>query len=438
MPTDATAAPAGLLRLTAVAVVAGLVTGLVASSFGLLLDAAARLRTDLAAWAGESPGLRVPLVVVVVVASVLAAALLVHRVEPHAEGSGIPRVEAAVRGDADPGRLRVVPVKYVGGLLAIGGGGLALGREGPSVHMGGVIGAWCARHARLGPAELRMVVAGGAAAGLATAFSAPIAGGVFVLEELLQRFDHRTTLATLAASGAGFVGSRALGSDVVVFDVPALSRPDVALAPLVLLVGLVCALLAVGYTRAVLAGLRVADASRIPLVVRVGLIGVVAALLAVAQPGWVGSGDDLTETALAGRGTAATVAGLLVVRLLFSVLSYAATTPGGLFAPMLVLGSHAGLLVALLADRVWTLPADGPAALALVGMAAFFTASVQAPVTGLVLATEMTGSVAWLAPMLGAAAVALLVARVLGSAPIYDALEARSARNARANRAEHG
>ena len=140
------------------------------------------------------------------------------RVEPHAEGSGIPRVEAVVEGRAEPGRLRILPVKYLGGLLAIGGG-LALGREGPLVQMGGVIGAQCARITRLAASDMRMIVAGGAAAGLATAFNAPIAGGVFVLEELFKRFDPRATVSTLTASAAGFAATHLLVHDHTDFTV---------------------------------------------------------------------------------------------------------------------------------------------------------------------------------------------------------------------------
>jgi len=109
------------------------------------------------------------------------------------------------------------------------------------------------------------------------------------------------------------------------------------------------------------------------------------------------------------------------------VLSYAAGTPGGLFAPMLVLGADAGLIVGLIATQFAPDSAPSPAALALIGMAAFFTATVQAPVTGLILATELTGSANQLPPMLGACATALLVAIALGSRPIYDLLTDRAA-----------
>ena len=143
---------------------------------------------SLADWAhGHWWGLFVVVLVCMVAAAIAAA--LVHRIEPHAEGSGIPRVEAVADGRVRPTDSGSAD-KYVGGLLAIGSG-MALGREGPPSR-------WAEPRPSSSPpdprnmADLRILVAGGAAAGLATAFNAPIAGGVFVLEELVKQFDPRT------------------------------------------------------------------------------------------------------------------------------------------------------------------------------------------------------------------------------------------------------
>ncbi len=430
----AEANPSGisLLGLVLVASVVGVVTGTVASTFGLLIKQASAARGDVERW-GHHHGLAGFVVLIALTGMLVAAAVwMVHRIEPHAEGSGIPRVEAVVEGRAEAGRLRILPVKYVGGLLAIGSG-LALGREGPSVQMGGVIAAACARLARLSKADLRMVVAGGAAAGLATAFNAPIAGGVFVLEELFRRFEPRATLATLAASAAAFAATHFLGDGGTDFTAPHLPAPTLSEAPAVVAVGVVCGVLGVAYNRCVLAGLRFVDSSRIPTTVRGLAVGLAVGALAWVAPAWVGGGDNLTQQALDGHGMLLTLVVLLATRFVLGVVSYAANAPGGLFAPMLVLGSQTGLLVGLLAVKVVHLPAGVPAALALTGMAAFFAASVQGPVTGLILATEMTGVVSWLAPMLGAVAIAMLLARLLDSPPIYDALAERSAHNARIN-----
>ena len=431
--------PGGQLTFAAAATVVGVLTGLMAATFRVVLEHAGGARLELVRWAHGSPLLGSALVVLGCAAATSAAAWLVHRVEPHAEGSGIPRVEAVVEGRTPPGRFRILPVKYVGGALSIGSG-LALGREGPSVQMGGTIAVIVGRVLRRSQSDVRLLVAAGAAAGLATAFNAPIAGGVFVLEELVRRFNPHTTLATLVASAAGFASAHVLlhHSTASDFHVSALPDPTLAQAPLVLAVGVTCGLLGVAYNAAVMKSLRLADTSRWSVVARAAVIGALVGAVGWIAPTVVGGGDNLTQQALLGHGTVAGVVVLLVLRFVLGVLSYAACTPGGLFAPMLVLGSHLGLLVGLVGHVVAPQQTPDPAALALIGMAAFFTATVRAPVTGIVLATEMTASTTQLAPMLGACAIAMLTASTLRSTPIYDQLTRRAVSAFRVNAAEAG
>jgi CIC family chloride channel protein len=416
---------ASLVGFVFVAAVVGALTGLAAASFRILLIHMGAWRGALASWAhGSWWGLAV--VVVVCAAGTTAAAALVKRVEPHAEGSGIPRVEAVVEGRLPPGRFRILPVKYVGGLLSIGSG-LALGREGPSVQMGGSIAVIVASVTRRSQADLRILAAGGAAAGLATAFNAPIAGGVFVLEELVKRFDPRTTIATLTASASGFAAAYPFTGSDSEFQMPHLHDPHMAGAGWVFVVGILTGVLGVLYNKALMFGLHLADTSRWPVEVRAAGIGSLVGILVWSAPDLAGGGDNLTQNALFGHGSIWMVTGVLVLRFFLGVVSYATSTPGGLFAPMLVLGADIGLIVGLAASYLTPGSAPDPAALALIGMAAFFTASVQAPVTGLILATELTGTTNQLPPMLGACATALLVAAALRVRPIYDLLTDRAA-----------
>lgn len=414
-----------LIGFVVAAALVGVLTGLSAATFKLLLHRGAQLRNAMAAWSHHSWwGLFV--VVAVCTAAAAVAAALVHRIEPHAEGSGIPRVEAVADGRVRPDRFRILPVKYVGGLLAISSG-MALGREGPSVQMGGTAAVIVATLTRRNLPDLRVLVAGGAAAGLATAFNAPIAGGVFVLEELVKRFDPRTTVATLVASGSGFAAARLLASPEVEFHLPRLANPRLVESGWVLAIGIVTGLLGVAYNASVMAALRSADASSLPKEVRAGATGALIGLVVWAAPELAGSGDNLTQSALSGHGALLAIAGVFAVRFALGVISYAAATPGGLFAPMLVLGSEAGLMIGFIAVHLTPHVAPTLSACALIGMAAFFTATVHAPVTGLILATEMTGNTSQLPPMLGACAVAMLVAIALRSHPIYDRLADRAA-----------
>jgi CIC family chloride channel protein len=140
---------------------------------------------------------------------------------PVASGSGVQHVEAVMRGEAEPAGLRVLPVKFVGGTLAIGSG-LALGREGPTVQMGATIGISIARWLRMGSDDLRTIQAATAGAGLGVAFNAPMGGAIFVFEEVARNFRVRLTIATLIACAAAIGVSRLVLGD----------RPDFAVAPI--------------------------------------------------------------------------------------------------------------------------------------------------------------------------------------------------------------
>ena len=117
-----------------------------------------------------------------------------------------------------------------------------------------------------------------------------------------------------------------------------------------------------------------------------------------------------------------------LLRFGLGAISYAADTPGGLFAPLLVLGAQSGLLFGMACQRMLPSLAIEPQAFALIGMAAFFTGVVRAPVTGIVLVTEMTANVTFLLPMLGACFVAMLMPMLLRNPPIYDSLREHTIR----------
>jgi len=421
--TSRTDGAGDLLILAFLAPLVGACAGLLGALFRLALVEADRLRGLLVDW-GHATGL--PAFPIVVVACGLAAgfaAWLVRRHAPYASGSGIPHVEAVLEGRLAPVSWRLIPVKFVGGVLAIGSG-LALGREGPTVQMGaslaGVLGTLCRR----GWEDRRILIATGAGAGLATAFNAPIAGAIFVLEELVRRFEPRTAFVALGASASAIMVARIMigpGPDFGVHDLP---YPGAAAEPLFLMLGVAAGLLAVIHNRALLAALALADRlARIPAEARAAAIGAAVGVLAWFAPGLVGGGDALTLAAISGAGALALLPALLVLRLALGAASYAAGTPGGLFAPMLVLGAFLGLAAGRIAAAAF--PALEPAAFAIVGMAAFFAGAVRAPLTGIVLIIEMTGAVALLLPMLTASFAAMFVPIALRDPPIYESLGKR-------------
>ena len=207
-----------------------------------------------------------------------------RRFSPYASGSGIPHVEAALAQEVPPAPIGLVPVKFFGGLLAIGSG-LALGREGPSVQIGAGIAVFTARLFRLDWPDCRVLLAAGAGAGLATAFNAPIAGAVFVLEELVRRFEHRIAIAALAASATAIAVGRLFLGDLPDFLVDPLTPSGPRRACCSFVLGAVAGLLAVAYNRATLRALAAAERfAAVPVELRAALIGTTVGVLAWFAP----------------------------------------------------------------------------------------------------------------------------------------------------------
>jgi CIC family chloride channel protein len=414
-----------LLVLACLAPIVGALAGLVGAIFRLALVHADRWRDAMIAWAHGYDNVGFALVTLACAAAVAIAAGLVRRISPHASGSGIPHVEAVLHEELPPAPSRLIPVKFLGGLLAIGSG-LALGREGPSVQMGATSAYVVALAFRCPWPVARVLLAAGAGAGLATAFNAPIAGAIFVLEELVRRFETGIAIAALGASATAIAVARLVLGDQPDFAVAALAYPGPGTAPLFFVLGVAAGLLAVVYNRTLLATIALfGRLGRWPVELRAGVIGGAVGMLAWFAPDLVGGGDPLTQRALAGREALGALPLLFLLRLVLGAVSYAASTPGGLFAPMLVLGAQLGLAFGILCRMAFPDLGIAPEGFAVVGMAAFFTGVVRAPLTGIVLVTEMTASVVMLLPMLGACFIAMLVPALLRDAPIYDALRER-------------
>jgi CIC family chloride channel protein len=412
----------GLIPLALLALVAGAAAGLIGACFRYLLEHGDNLRGSIVTWAhGYGLG-GLAMLIALAAAATACAAFLVRRFSPEASGSGIPHVEAVLHGNAPPTKLRLIIVKFIGGILAIASG-LALGREGPTVQMGASISNFIADVFRRNANDARILLAAGAGAGLATAFNAPIAGSVFVLEELLRRFDTRITIATLGTSAAAIAVARVILGVEPDFDLAALPYSQFSVVPTYLVLGLFIGVLGVAYNRAIIGALAAANSlKRVPVEARAAVIGAGIALLAWFAPSWVGGGDPITQQALNGQSALTILPLFFAVRFALGAISYAAGTPGGLFAPLLVLGAQAGLFFGHFAARWFPNAGTDPAAYAVTGMAAFFTAAVRCPVTGIILVIELTASDTQLLSMLAACFTAMLVPTLVGNPPIYDSL----------------
>jgi CIC family chloride channel protein len=416
----------GLFPLAVLSGIAGAGAGLLCGLFRVALEAADRLRISLpVVWRGE-PLVGCSLLIVGAAAAATFSAWLVRRFCEHAAGSGIPHVEAVISGELPPAPLILLPVKFVGGLLAIGAG-FALGREGPSVQMGANFAHLLGKAFGRNSADCRSLLAAGAGAGLAATFNAPLAGAAFVLEELTRQFETRNAIAALGAASSAIVVARLFTGPAPDFAVTIVAYPAASDNLWCLALGVAAGVLGVAHNRLLLGTLAITDRlARWPVEIRAAIVGAAVGALAWFAPGLAGGGDTLTQRTLDGTEAFALLPLIYMLRLVLGAVSYAAGTPGGLFAPLLVLGAQMGFFFGGLIDPGAADPASHAIAFAVVGMAALFTAVVRAPLTGMILVTEMTATPSLLLPMLAACFPAMAVATILREPPIYDSLKERT------------
>ena len=350
------------------------------------------------------------------------AAWMVSRFSPNAAGSGIPYVEKILRGPGEPDHSRVLSVKFFGGLLALSAG-MVLGREGPMVQMGAVIGERVGRLFKKIDNVWKPLMAAGAGAGVGSAFNAPVGGTLFILEEVLRKITPiGFVLAATAAVSAAYVqrGIFGMGLDFQMEDAAA---GPISNLWLYLIFGAVVGALGVFYNRLLLGLVSPkSPLMKISAPRRAFGIGIVVGLVAWFLPNDAGGGDPLTQEVLEGYGSVGLLLAIALARFLMGPLSYAAGTPGGLFAPVVALGALLGGASGMVLNSIAPDLVPSPTAFAVAGMSAFFTASIRAPLTGIVICLEMTGCFDLFLPMLATCAGAYLVATLLRSEPIYDAL----------------
>jgi len=406
------------------ALLVGVIAGLIAVAFRGALISADALRNRLIAH-GHAHPLLFPLVVLYCAAGAGIAVYLVRRFAPEASGSGIPHVKAVLHGLRRMAWPRVLAVKFVAGISGIGAG-LALGREGPTIQMGAAVGRMVSGWFRSTARETSTLICAGSGAGLAAAFNAPLSGLVFVLEEVQRDFSPGVFTTTLIASAVADVTTRLLLGQLPVFHVEARSIPPLPSLPFALLLGAAAGALGVLFNRGLLWTLDRFDRLRgwPPLAVG-GAVGAGVGIVAIFAPGAVGGGNPLVERTIAGDVSTAVLPLVFALRFVLTMASYGCGAPGGIFAPLLVLGSEIGLAVGRATESFFPGIPDYAATFAVVGMAAYFTAIVRAPLTAIVLMVEMTGNYSLVLPLLTACLTAYGVADLLRDRPVYEALLAR-------------
>lgn len=442
--------PRGEARYVALALLAGAATGLVGSFFhllidrllvwpqllarqfeGLALDALVPASWGLGAWglagAALDRGALVGAAAFITMLCTVLAVFIVRRVAPEAGGSGVQEIEGAMEGLREVRWRRVLPVKFFAGLMALGSG-LVLGREGPTIHLGASASAAVAEAFHTSELERRGLLAAGAAAGLACAFNAPLAAVLFVIEETHKEFPYtfRTYLGVIFAAIASTVVTQLIGGTGPDLPLEAVGA-SLGFLPAFAALGVVLGVVGVLLNRSILLAVAFAARSqeRLPYVYP-AVVGLAIGALLILLPQSVTGGESVIMELAAQHPALNVLLALAVIRFMTMVGSYSTGVPGGIFAPILTLAVCVGLafggaLAQLLPDA-----GVSPLAFAIVAMGALFTASVRAPIVGVALTLELTGSYALALPLMVACATANLVAQWCGGRPIYTQLLERT------------
>ncbi|HYY52117.1 MAG TPA: chloride channel protein [Myxococcales bacterium] len=343
----------------------------------------------------------------------LLAALIV-RVSPESGGHGVVEVIEAVHKPGAPIKGRVALWKSLAAGLVIGSGGSA-GREGPVVHLGGAVASSLSRFLALPRSETSMLLAAGAGAGIAASFQAPLAGCLFALEIVLADFDVRRFAPVVLACVTAVATSRALLGGGTELRAVAWSLTHPSEIAVYLALGVVAGLCALIYIR-VVHGME-AQLARLPLrpELRAALGGLLVGCIGLLAPRILGTGIETMNAALAGRLAFGALVLALGCKLIATSFTLGSGSPGGSFFPAVFIGAMLGGAFGQLAHSALPGIASSPGAYAAVGMGAVVAGATLAPLTGVLMMFELTGSYQIVLPLLVACGIAAaLVQGALG------------------------
>ena len=315
--------------------------------------------------------------------------------------------------------IRSSLVKSAAALFSIGSGG-SIGREGPMVQLAAVMASFIGRWRQFTPPQLRLMVACGAAAGIASAYNAPIAGSFFVAEIILGTIAMES-LGPLAVSAVvAALTVRVLTSEANLYKVPAFHLNSPLEMPAYIALGLIAGVLAPWFLRSLKRAEKIFVALSLPLVVRLMLGGLVVGLLAIKVPEVCGNGYSVVVNILNGHVLWTTLLLIVVCKWLATAASFGSGAPGGVFTPSLFMGASAGYLFGQAVHTIWPGGAGDPRAFALVGMGAFLSAVSHAPVMAVIMLFEMTLSYDIILPLMLCSVVAYYTAKGLEGRSLYS------------------
>jgi H+/Cl- antiporter ClcA len=395
------------------AFVGAIALGLTAIVFARMSEVAQKLFSQLVAAYPWAPFALTPLTFATIV-------YMTQRFFPAARGSGIPQVMAASHNpdrhaNGDLLSLRTAGAKLVGTIVILLAGG-SVGREGPTVQISAALMVAVHRWLRV-PISAGIIIAGGAA-GVAAAFNTPLAGVAFAIEELASAFEQRVAVLVMATVMIAGLVSLGLSGDYIYFGMVSGALPITSMLVISPIAGLAGGLLGALFSRALIAMARPDLPWLAPLKSRPILFAAGCGLL-VATIGWItgglswGTGYETTKQLLAGHTAPMTFGPAKFIATLATALSGA---PGGIFAPSLSVGAGLGQLISIL------FPNDPVGAIILLGMVAYFTGVVRAPMTAVIIMMEMTADRTMILPLFATALIADAISAMVCPQKLYHAL----------------
>ena len=416
----------GQVHLLGLAVLVGLGAGFGAVAFRFMISGLTRLFSGHEDYsdAGHAANQLVPWLGpwFVLLAPVVAGLLygpLVHRFAPEARGHGVPEVMLAVGRKGGRIRPQVALVKSLASALCIGGGG-SVGREGPIVQIGSALGSTVAQAARLGERRIRLLVACGAAGGIAATFNAPLAGVFFAMELILGQWAAESFGMVVVSSVTASVVGRALLGDDPFLTLPGFHVDHLVQYPLFAVLGIIAGLFGVGFSRALYA---IEDGCdwlwRGPEWLRPAVGGLFLGAVLLVLPQMYGVGYPVLGNAVAGKYTVAFLCLLLVGKVVACSLTIGIGGSGGVFAPSLFCGAMLGAAFGAVAHMLAPGTVGSPGAYALVGMGALFAGAARAPITAVVILFELTGEYTIILPLMLAIVLATGVSHLVSHDTVY-------------------
>ena len=407
------------LRLSGLGVMVGVAAGTVTVFYRVAMAYSAEIREFML---NAADGWLIPFYFALLFVMALVVAALI-KWEPYIAGSGIPQVEGELKGYFDMPWLKVIIGKLVGSLLCIVAG-LSVGREGPSVQLGAMAGKGVSRVLKQDNLQERYLITCGASAGLSAAFNCPLSGVVFALEEMHKDYSITMIFSAMAAAvSADFVSKWIFGMSPV-FHIPLTASLELKYIGHVLFLGLLIGVAGVLFNRAMFLTQKCYDKipSKIPKrfhpIIPFMLAGVMGFVMPVVQ----GDGHNMLEILTGGGLGLKIMLVYFVVKFVFSMICFASGAPGGSLAPMMVLGAYVGGIYAHFVMRTAGLDVTLINNFVILAMAGYFAAICRAPLTAVVLAVELTGSLNHLVYTVMVVFVAELVASLFKSEPLFDAL----------------